>query len=135
MSDSEDPIDPIDEDGDDLFGDEGDEGDNVASPTEQILDDDDLASDPEGETYARNRDDDDAPQHVETLRRIMDASAYRHPIPKPTDGVVSTQSAYCLPGIHLTPVTLVKNPARTQIRQISPRGVSSRLLHAVRFRH
>lgn len=89
MSDSEDPIDPVD-DGDDLFGDEDEEADGLKSPKERVLDDDDLASDPEGDNYARGRGDadvDDA-ERVETVRRIMDATAYRHPVPKPSDGVL-----------------------------------------------
>lgn len=91
MSDSEDPIDPVDE-GDDLFGDEDEEADGLKSPKERVLDGDDLASDPEGDTYARGRDDADADdaERVETVRRIMDATAYRHPVPKPSDGVVSS---------------------------------------------
>lgn len=88
MSDSEDPIDPIDE-GDDLFGDEDEEADALKSPRERVLDDDDLASDPEGDTHARHYDDADETERVETVRRIMDATAYRHPIPKPSDGAVS----------------------------------------------
>ena len=91
MSDSEDPIEPIDEGGDDLFGDEGDEGSEaVASPKERILEDDDLASDAEGDTYARYRDEDQARDQDEIRERIVvDVTAYRHPVPKPSDGVVS----------------------------------------------
>lgn len=93
MSDSEEPIDPID-DGDDLFGDEDEEADGLKSPKERVLDDDDLASDPEGDAHPRHYDDADETERVETVRRIMDATAYRHPIPKPADGVVriSTQA-------------------------------------------
>ncbi|KAK7226206.1 hypothetical protein V2G26_014209 [Clonostachys chloroleuca] len=89
MSDSEDPIDPIDEGGDDLFGDD-DDGDVIESPKERVLDDDDLASDPEGETYNRYRDDDDTRQQDEVTRETMiaDVTAYRHPIPKPSDGIL-----------------------------------------------
>ena len=93
MSDSEDPIDPIDDDGgDDLFGDEPDDGEQpaAASPKERVLDDDDLASDPEGDTYARYRNDDQDRDQDEVRERIvLDVTAYRHPIPKPSDGVVS----------------------------------------------
>lgn len=101
MSDSEDPIDPIDEGGDDLFGDD-DDGDVIESPKERVLDDDDLASDPEGETYNRYRDDDDTRQQDEVTRETMiaDVTAYRHPIPKPSDGIVST-SAVSMRAIHL----------------------------------
>ncbi|CAG9949388.1 unnamed protein product [Clonostachys rosea f. rosea IK726] len=89
MSDSEDPIDPIDEGGDDLFGDD-DDGDVIESPKERVLDDDDLASDPEGETYNRYREDDDTRQQDEVTRETMiaDVTAYRHPIPKPSDGIL-----------------------------------------------
>ena len=92
MSDSEDPIDPIDEGGDDLFGDEPDDaGDAVTSPKERVLDeDDDLASDPEGDTYARYRNEDQDRDQDEVRERIvLDVKAYRHPIPKPSDGAVS----------------------------------------------
>jgi RNA polymerase-associated protein LEO1 len=88
MSDSEEPIDPIDE-GDDLFGDEDEEADGLRSSKERVLDDDDLASDPEADDRPRHYDDADETERVETVRRIMDATAYRHPIPKPSDGVVS----------------------------------------------
>lgn len=87
MSDSEEPIEPIDE-GDDLFGDEEDEIDERQSPKERVLDDDDLASDPEGDSRPRHYDDADDGERVETVRRIMDATAYRHPTPKPSDGVL-----------------------------------------------
>lgn len=87
MSDSEDPIDPLDEGGDDLFGDEGDEP--IASPKERVLDDDELASDPEGDTYARYRnDDDEQPQNETKDRVVMAVQTYRHRIPKPKDGAV-----------------------------------------------
>lgn len=88
MSDSEDPIDPIDEGGDDLFGDEGDE--DVASTKERVLDDDDLASDPEGDSYARYRNDDDDQMQFQTRDRVvMGVKTYRHRVPKPKDGAVS----------------------------------------------
>lgn len=92
MSDSEDPIDPIDEideDGDDLFGD--DDGDNQASsPKARILDDDDLATDPDEDQETRYRDyDDSQPQHEVKDRVVMALQAYRHRIPKPKDGAVS----------------------------------------------
>ncbi|KAL7803549.1 Leo1-like domain-containing protein [Trichoderma aethiopicum] len=84
MSDSEDPLDAIDEGGDDLFGDEGDEGD--ASPQARILDDDDLASDPEGYGEAEQRDYEGSQARHETKDRVvMAVQAYRHRIPKPTD--------------------------------------------------
>ncbi|KAM0260391.1 hypothetical protein ACHAQJ_002792 [Trichoderma viride] len=84
MSDSEDPLDAIDEGGDDLFGDEGDEGD--ASPQGRILDDDDLASDPEAYGEAEPRDYDGSQPRQETKDRIvMAVQAYRHRIPKPSD--------------------------------------------------
>ncbi|RMJ13197.1 hypothetical protein CDV36_007143 [Fusarium kuroshium] len=87
MSDSEDPIDPIDESGDDLFGDEGDE--DVASTKERVLDDDDLASDPEGDSYARYRNDDDDQMQFQTRDRVvMGVKTYRHRIPKPKDGAL-----------------------------------------------
>jgi len=90
MSDSEDPIDPIDEDGDDLFGDEAGDGDDAgASPEERVLEDDELASDNEGDTYARYRDEDQARDQDEVRERIVvDVTAYRHPVPKPSDGVL-----------------------------------------------
>jgi RNA polymerase-associated protein LEO1 len=91
MSDSEDPIDPLDEGGDDLFGDEGD--DEIASPKERVLDDDDLASDPEGDTYARYRDDDQAQPEVKD-RVVMAVQTYRHRIPKPKDGAVSLPASH-----------------------------------------
>lgn len=92
MSDSEDPIDPIDEvdeEGDDLFGD--DDGDNEpASPKARVLDDDDLASDPDEERETRYRDDYDSQQQHETKDRVvMAVQAYRHRVPKPKDGSVS----------------------------------------------
>ncbi|QYT01036.1 hypothetical protein H0G86_008093 [Trichoderma simmonsii] len=84
MSDSEDPLDAIDEGGDDLFGDEGDEGD--ASPQARILDDDDLASDPEAYGDAEPREYDGSQSRQETKDRIvMAVQAYRHRIPKPSD--------------------------------------------------
>ncbi|KAH8737241.1 Leo1-like protein-domain-containing protein [Ilyonectria robusta] len=87
MSDSEDPIDPLDEGGDDLFGDEGD--DEVVSTKERVLDDDDLASDPEGDTYARYRNyEDEQPQHETKDRVVMAVQTYRHRIPKPKDGAL-----------------------------------------------
>lgn len=96
MSDSEDPIDPVDEGGDDLFGDEDDGSLPPASPKEQALDDDELASDPEEEENRRRRrnddDDDDeerGPEHDVKQNIIIDMTAYRHPVPKPTDGSVS----------------------------------------------
>jgi RNA polymerase-associated protein LEO1 len=92
MSDSEDPIEPIDEGGDDLFGDDDDD-DVIASPKPRVLEDDELASDPEGDTYTRDRDEDDGRQQDDEVREriIVDVKAYRHPIPKPTDGSVRGQ--------------------------------------------
>ncbi|KAM5355853.1 hypothetical protein ACJ41O_002499 [Fusarium nematophilum] len=87
MSDSEDPIDPLDEGGDDLFGDEGD--DDASPPKERVLDDDDLASDPEGDSYARYRNDDDEQvQHETRDRVVMGVKTYRHRVPKPKDGAL-----------------------------------------------
>ncbi|KAF4461356.1 Leo1 [Fusarium albosuccineum] len=89
MSDSEDPIDPldeVDEGGDDLFGDEGDE--EVASTKERVLDDDELASDPEGDNYARYRNDDDEQQFQTRDRVVMGVKTYRHRVPKPKDGAL-----------------------------------------------
>lgn len=88
MSDSEDLIEPIeetDEGGDDLFGD-----DEPASPPARILDDDELASDGHEGSYARDHDhDDDEDQRQEVRDRIvMAVTAYRHRVPKPTDGAV-----------------------------------------------
>ncbi|KAF4123973.1 hypothetical protein GMORB2_5689 [Geosmithia morbida] len=92
MSDSEDPIDPIDEGGDDLFGDEPDEVDEApASPKEHVLDDDELASDPEGDDqHGRYDQHDYGAQDEDEVRErmVVDVTAYRHPVPKPTDGVL-----------------------------------------------
>ncbi|PNY20653.1 Uncharacterized protein TCAP_07337 [Tolypocladium capitatum] len=88
MSDSEDPLDVVDEGGEDLFGDEGeDEGeDEAASPLERVLDDDELASDPDEDADARNRDyDDDMPQ---ADKLVAELTTYRHRIPKPRDGML-----------------------------------------------
>ena len=91
MSDSEDPLDAIDEGGDDLFGDEGDE---PASPKAQILDDDDLASDPDEDSHIRRKEyeDEDAQPHETRDRVVMAVQTYRHQIPNPKDGTVSSQS-------------------------------------------
>ncbi|KAF4972772.1 hypothetical protein FZEAL_9529 [Fusarium zealandicum] len=88
MSDSEDPaIDPLDEGGDDLFGDEGDE--DVAPTKERVLDDDDLASDPEGDGYAQYARNDDDDQQFQTRDRVvMGVKTYRHRVPKPKDGAL-----------------------------------------------
>ena len=91
MSDQED-IDPIDEDidgGSDLFGD-GDDASIRSEARDEVLDDDDLASDPEGIDADRTRPhyDDDEPQ--ETRQRVvMGVQTYRHRLPKPTDGMVT----------------------------------------------
>ncbi|KAM6505439.1 hypothetical protein FSOLCH5_014656 [Fusarium solani] len=80
-----------------LFGDEGDE--DVASTKERVLDDDDLASDPEGDSYARYRNDDDEQMRFQTRDRVvMGVKTYRHRIPKPKDGAVT--SSYAYPQIH-----------------------------------
>ncbi len=94
MSDSEDPIDPIAESGDDLFGDEPDDvEEGLESPKARVLDDDDLASDPEGDTYARYRDEDQTQDQDEVRERIViDVTTYRHPVPRPSDGQVSSGS-------------------------------------------
>ncbi|KAH7170942.1 Leo1-like protein-domain-containing protein [Dactylonectria macrodidyma] len=87
MSDSEDPIDPLDEGGDDLFGDEGDE--EAASPKQRVLDDDELASDPEGDSYSRYRNyEDEQPQHETKDRVVMAVQTFRHRVPKPKDGAL-----------------------------------------------
>lgn len=114
MSDSEDPIDPLDEGGDDLFGDEGD--DDVASTKERVLDDDDLASDPEGDTYARYRNyEDEQPQHETKDRVVMAVQTYRHRIPKPKDGAVgvATSSSHFV----CSPNHLAASPAGPQVHQ------------------
>ncbi|CAM1506923.1 Fc.00g065640.m01.CDS01 [Cosmosporella sp. VM-42] len=86
MSDSEDPIEPLDEGGDDLFGDEDDE---LASPKERVLDDDELASDPEGDTYPRYRNDEDDQAEQDTKDRVVQTvQTYRHRIPKPKDNAL-----------------------------------------------
>ncbi|KAF4455456.1 hypothetical protein F53441_2245 [Fusarium austroafricanum] len=88
MSDIEDPIDSIDEGGDDLFGD--DDGDDDIVPTkEPVHEDDELASDPEGDSYARYRNDDDDQTQVQTKERaIINVETYRHRIPKHKDGAL-----------------------------------------------
>lgn len=84
MSDIEDPIDSVD---DDLFGDDGD--DDVVPTKEPVHEDDELASDPEGDSYARYRNDDDDQTQVQTKERaIQNVETYRHRIPKPKDGAV-----------------------------------------------
>jgi RNA polymerase-associated protein LEO1 len=89
MSDSEDPIDPseVEEDGDDLFGD--DAGAQASSPKARVLDDDELASDPDEDTQARYRggyEDDDDQMAPETRDRVvMAVQTYRHRIPRPKD--------------------------------------------------
>lgn len=85
MSDSEDPLDQIDEGGDDLFGDEDDAG----SPAPHVLDDDDLASDPEDTGERRRYEDDDAQFQQETKEKVvMAVQAYRHRVPKSKDNIV-----------------------------------------------
>ncbi|KAF4334140.1 hypothetical protein FBEOM_12059 [Fusarium beomiforme] len=87
MSDIEDPIDSIDEGGDDLFGDDGD--DDIVPTKEPVHEDDELASDPEGDSYARYRNDDDDQVQVQTKERaIQNVETYRHRIPKPKDGAL-----------------------------------------------
>lgn len=89
MSDSEDPLDDLEANGDDLFGDEGDE-DLPSLSKQRVLDDDDLASDPDEDPDARHRDfDDEDTQPQETRDRVvMAVQTYRHRIPKPKDGTV-----------------------------------------------
>ncbi|KAK3180215.1 hypothetical protein K4F52_008414 [Lecanicillium sp. MT-2017a] len=85
MSDSEDPLDQIDEGGDDLFGDEGDE----QSPAPRVLDDDELASDPDDDGHrTRYDDDEDQVQHETREKVVMGVQTYRHRVPKPKDGVL-----------------------------------------------
>lgn len=86
MSDSDEPIDHIEEEGDDLFGDDDDV--QVKSPKQRVLDDDDLASDPEDDGGRRDYGGyDDAPQETKD-RVVMGVTTYRHRIPKPKDGQV-----------------------------------------------
>ncbi len=88
MSDSEDPLDQIDEGGDDLFGDEGDE----QSDAPRVLDDDELASDPDDDGQrARYDDDEDQVQHETREKVVMGVQTYRHRVPKPKDGMVRCQ--------------------------------------------
>ncbi|GAO14012.1 hypothetical protein UVI_02035650 [Ustilaginoidea virens] len=80
MSDSEDPLDAVDGNGDDLFGDEGD--DNLPdSPKERILDDDDLASDPDKNPHTARKgyDDDEDPSHETRDRVVMALRVMRVP--------------------------------------------------------
>lgn len=92
MSDSEDPLDAIDEGGDDLFGDEDE--DEAGSPAPRVLDDDDLASDPDDDAEPRERHDYGSQQVQETKERVvMAVTTYRHRIPKPQDDTVSLPCA------------------------------------------
>ncbi|KID90137.1 Leo1-like protein [Metarhizium guizhouense ARSEF 977] len=87
MSDSEDPLDGLDETaGDDLFGDEGDE--EPRAP--RVLDDDELASDPDEDPDARRReyDGEDGLPHETRDRVVMAVQTYRHQIPNPKDGIL-----------------------------------------------
>ncbi|RGP61134.1 rna polymerase-associated protein leo1 [Fusarium sporotrichioides] len=87
MSDSDGLIDPIDEGGDDLFGDEGD--DDIVPTKESVDEDDELASDPEGDSYARYRNDDEDQAQLETKERaVQTVTTYRHRVPKPKDGAL-----------------------------------------------
>lgn len=87
MSDSDGLIDPIDEGGDDLFGDEGD--DDIVPTKESVDEDDELASDPEGDSYTRYRNDDEDQAQLETKERaVQNVTTYRHRVPKPKDGAV-----------------------------------------------
>ncbi|KAI6785840.1 RNA polymerase-associated protein-like protein [Emericellopsis cladophorae] len=91
MSDSDEPIDPIDEGGDDLFGDDSDAGDAAPSPAkQQVLNDDDLASDPDEDARPRQRGY--SPEQGQEMRDaiVLDVTTYRHPIPKPSDGILRT---------------------------------------------
>lgn len=87
MSDSDEPIDNIDEEGDDLFGDDDDV--QTSAPRQRVLEDDDLASDPDEDRNAGDysRYDADVPQETHD-RVVMGVTAYRHRIPKPKDGTV-----------------------------------------------
>lgn len=88
MSDSDGIIEPIDDGGDDLFGDEGDD-DIVPTKEESVNEDDELASDPEGDTYARYRNDDEDQAQLETKERaVQTVTTYRHRTPKPKDGAL-----------------------------------------------
>lgn len=83
MSDSDGLIDPID----DLFGDEGD--DDIVPTKESVDEDDELASDPEGDSYARYGNDDEDQAQLETKERaVQNVTTYRHRVPKPKDGAV-----------------------------------------------
>ncbi|ATY59271.1 RNA polymerase-associated [Cordyceps militaris] len=85
MSDSEDPLDQIDEIADDLFGDD----DDARSPAPRVLDDDDLASDPEDTDEHRHYGEDDTQvQHETKEKLVMAVQAYRHRVPKPKDNIL-----------------------------------------------
>ncbi|KAK2593069.1 hypothetical protein QQS21_009235 [Conoideocrella luteorostrata] len=89
MSDSEDPLDDLEGNGDDLFGDEGD--DNLPTLSkERVLDDDDLASDPDEDPDSKRRDydDDNSLPHETRDRVVMGVQTYRHQIPNPKDGTL-----------------------------------------------
>ncbi|KHO00022.1 Leo1-like protein [Metarhizium album ARSEF 1941] len=91
MSDSEDSLGVVDETaGDDLFGDEGDE----EPRTTRVLDDDELASDPDYDADARRRgyDDEDGLPRETRDRVVMAVQTYRHQIPKPKDGITNGAS-------------------------------------------
>ena len=126
MSDSEDPIeqiDEIDEEGDDdLFGDAGDE--EADSPKARILDDDELASDVDGESYARYRDEDGHEQQQETRDRVvMAVRAYRHRVPKSNDGAVRSHCRSTRTEIDIQ--DLVASIARSKIRGLQSGDVRS----------
>ncbi|GAB0139057.1 hypothetical protein EsDP_00007273 [Epichloe bromicola] len=89
MSDSEEPLEELDGVGDDLFGDEGDD-DLPTTSKESVLDDDDLASDPDEDPNARQRDyeDGDNQAHETRDRVVMATQTYRHQIPNPKDGTL-----------------------------------------------
>lgn len=131
MSDSEDPLDAIDEGGDDLFGDEGDEGD--ASPQGRILDDDELASDPEAYGDAEPREYDGSQSRHETKERVvMAVQAYRHRVPKPSDDAVSVlDRRACLWVIKRLTVIPASDTARPKVRQIPPRAIRRGIIPAV----
>lgn len=136
MSDSEDPIDALDETGgDDLFGDSGDD----ESRAPRVLDDDDLASDPDEDPDARRREyeDEDAQPHETRDRVVMGVQTYRHQIPTPKDGTVWEPrffTAHCQLQHKLT-VYLATRHASPKIHQIHARGIRRGYLSTNRLRH
>ena len=96
MSDSEELIDDLPDAGDDLFGDgDGDDNlDEILSQSDRggrALSDGDLASD-RGDRR-NDYDDDDMQEDDEPAHRnevVMSVPMYRHRVPKPSDGQVSS---------------------------------------------